>query len=473
AKPAAKAAEARLADPTASVRQAAASAVAAIDGPAAAAKLVPLLKDESVEVKKTVLAELAALKSADAVPALLAAASDAAIKFDVQHALTAIPDPRALSLYLDGLTSKNNELRTASRAALVAIRERIAADVVKLHEANELTAAMRSELQTVFTAPSPVASWDYLGPFRKEKLPQLDWNAAPDLKATYPSGDKTIEWRQTETKHEFGKVDATRLVRPNENVYLIAYAAIESESDAQAPILVGSDDQLIVYVNGEKLYEFDANRGWGPEQGRINAKLKKGVNHLYLLAGNTGGPYDFSARIARREPKFAFLFEATPAKLDPSVYTKFALEHAGDAAKGKAIFDNVQGVGCIKCHAVQGVGSKIGPDLVGIGVKYPKAELIRSTLEPSNRILNGYETTIVTTVDGKTISGLLKRETADEMELTLADGKQVIVPKADVDEVELARISLMPNGLKDGLTLEEFADLMAYLESLKEGAPPK
>ena len=61
-------------------------------------------------------------------------------------------------------------------------------------------------------------------------------------------------------------------------------------------------------------------------------------------------------------------------------------EKPGNAAKGKTIFDNPQGVGCIKCHAVSGTGGKVGPDLVGIGARYPKDELIRSILDLQEKI---------------------------------------------------------------------------------------
>jgi hypothetical protein len=42
------------------------------------------------------------------------------------------------------------------------------------------------------------------------------------------------------------------------------------------------------------------------------------------------------------------------------------------------------------------------------------------------------------------------------------------IAASDIDEKSRSPVSLMPDGLKDGLTLEDFADIVAYLESLKQ-----
>ena len=54
--------------------------------------------------------------------------------------------------------------------------------------------------------------------------------------------------------------------------------------------------------------------------------------------------------------------------------------------------------------------------------------------------------------------------------ILLADGKSVRVPVDSIEQRQKSNLSLMPNGLKDGMTLEDFASIVAYLESLKQ--PP-
>ena len=61
-------------------------------------------------------------------------------------------------------------------------------------------------------------------------------------------------------------------------------------------------------------------------------------------------------------------------------------------------------------------------------------------------------------------------ESADAIELEDADAKHLRIPKSEIDERKKSDVSLMPNGLAEGLSKEDFADLIAYLETLKE--PP-
>ena len=49
--------------------------------------------------------------------------------------------------------------------------------------------------------------------------------------------------------------------------------------------------------------------------------------------------------------------------------------------------------------------------------------------------------------------------------------QKYVIPKADVASRKKSEISLMPEGLEQGLTPQEFADLISYLESQKEKPP--
>jgi len=45
--------------------------------------------------------------------------------------------------------------------------------------------------------------------------------------------------------------------------------------------------------------------------------------------------------------------------------------------------------------------------------------------------------------------------------------KRIKVPKKSVSERRKSNLSMMPNGLEKGLSLKDFADVVAYLEGLK------
>lgn len=163
-------------------------------------------------------------------------------------------------------------------------------------------------------------------------------------------------------------------------------------------------------------------------------------------------------------------FFASRAKtLEPADYERFARDNAGSAAKGERVFFNEQGVACIRCHLVGGKGGVIGPDLTLVGAQFSRAQLVESVLYPSRAVREGYQQIIIETKDGEEVSGALKADTADGVTLVDGSGRTNLVPRASITNRRTSALSLMPEGLHIGLTVEEFADLIAYLESLKAG----
>jgi putative heme-binding domain-containing protein len=112
--------------------------------------------------------------------------------------------------------------------------------------------------------------------------------------------------------------------------------------------------------------------------------------------------------------------------------------------------------------------SDIGPDLTGLALQYDRDEIIRSVLEPSSRIVNGYRPLVVALDDGSVATGLVRAETEDHLELIDPSMKPIRVSRSEIVERRLGEISPMPAGLVDGLSAQEFADLIAFLESLRD-----
>ena len=149
----------------------------------------------------------------------------------------------------------------------------------------------------------------------------------------------------------------------------------------------------------------------------------------------------------------------------------FALAHDGDRSRGESLFFDSKGVSCAKCHSAGGRGTaNIGPDLTGLAAKYDRAEVIRSVLEPSNRIATGYQPVLIALNDGRVITGLMRAESDTEIELVDADTRVIRVPKSKVEDRRVGDVSIMPGGLADSMKPEEFADLVAYLMGLKVAA---
>ncbi len=151
---------------------------------------------------------------------------------------------------------------------------------------------------------------------------------------------------------------------------------------------------------------------------------------------------------------------------------RHALGHDGDARRGALVFADPDGSACVRCHRVRGLGGEVGPDLSDVGAKYRRADLIEAVLEPSRQVVEGYRMTTLALVDGRVLTGLVRGESADGLTLVEADGKSRRVASAEIEERKPAEGSIMPAGLVDRLEPGAFADLIAYLESLKPAHGP-
>jgi putative heme-binding domain-containing protein len=164
--------------------------------------------------------------------------------------------------------------------------------------------------------------------------------------------------------------------------------------------------------------------------------------------------------------------EPSAAVADPTLAHReaqraFALSHPnGSVEEGRKLFFDRGGPGCISCHRVDGSGGQRAPDLGDIGARQDLRELIESVLEPSKRIAPGYQRVTVVTADGRTVNGMLKVDSAHFVEVRTATG-MVRIEREEIESVRLDPVSDMPEGLVDELTPVQFADLIAYLASLR------
>ena len=153
---------------------------------------------------------------------------------------------------------------------------------------------------------------------------------------------------------------------------------------------------------------------------------------------------------------------------NPEAYRRYALTHQGDVARGTKFFNDEQKLGCSKCHSVDGHARKAGPDLFAVGDKFGRRDIVDAVLMPSATIAPGYGTIIVETKMGDEFQGILKQKTTAGIQLMGADGKLVSIASDEIKEQRGSSISLMPEGLQTGLSLQEFTDLIEYLTTLRQ-----
>src|SRR5881394_3895620 len=121
----------------------------------------------------------------------------------------------------------------------------------------------------------------------------------------------------------------------------------------------------------------------------------------------------------------AFAAPATRPATRPSnnEYQNYAMTHQGDVERGKSLFFEEQRLGCSKCHTIDGKASLAGPDLMTIGDKFGRRELIESVLAPSSTIAVGYSTTTIKTRAGDLYLGTLKEASDQGVAVMQGDGK--------------------------------------------------
>ena len=138
----------------------------------------------------------------------------------------------------------------------------------------------------------------------------------------------------------------------------------------------------------------------------------------------------------------------------------------GNAERGRAVFFSPKAA-CGTCHAIGVDGGKIGPDLTKVGAIRSGRDILESILFPSSTFAQGYQSVTISTADQHELQGIVARETADGILLRDATGAETSVRKEQIREMKFSSVSLMPAGLEQAITREEFADLLAYLQSLK------
>jgi len=136
----------------------------------------------------------------------------------------------------------------------------------------------------------------------------------------------------------------------------------------------------------------------------------------------------------------------------------------GDPVRGRALFE---GAGdCVTCHAVNGKGPRVAPDLGDIGA-LRTAELIhRTLLDPAASMLPANRPVRAVTVDGKVITGRRLNEDTYTVQLIDEQERLLSLSKANLREFTVLKTTPMPS-YKDKFSSQELADLEAYLLSLR------
>ena len=93
---------------------------------------------------------------------------------------------------------------------------------------------------------------------------------------------------------------------------------------------------------------------------------------------------------------------------------------------------------------MEGLGGSIGPDLTRLWDTHTVEKIMEAILDPDKEIKEGYQTYIATTKKGQVYSGLKISQSATEVVLRDAAGKDVRLVRKDLESLEASKRSLMP-----------------------------
>jgi putative heme-binding domain-containing protein len=136
-----------------------------------------------------------------------------------------------------------------------------------------------------------------------------------------------------------------------------------------------------------------------------------------------------------------------------------ALSLKGDVVHGRALFEKT----CSACHRLGDMGSAVGPDLTALTDR-SAGYLLTAILDPNAAVEGRFAAYQLETADGETYVGLLAEENAAGLTILQAGGVRQTVPRAQVKSLTASKVSLMPEGLEQGMSAQDLADVMAFVQ---------
>ncbi len=111
-----------------------------------------------------------------------------------------------------------------------------------------------------------------------------------------------------------------------------------------------------------------------------------------------------------------------------------------------------------------GRGGRIGPDLTTTTRTLTRERLVDSILRPSKEIAPMFVPWTIVTEDGRALAGMLVSQAVNG-ELTYANDKGELfrLKPSEIESRHPSAKSIMPDGLSNTLTVQEFRDLLAFL----------
>jgi putative membrane-bound dehydrogenase-like protein len=178
-------------------------------------------------------------------------------------------------------------------------------------------------------------------------------------------------------------------------------------------------------------------------------------------------PQDIVARLRIHAPEKAQTIwgsekHATTGELQVEIdrVNRVLASGSGSPYEGYKVFSAT----CGACHKLFGQGGQIGPDLTAFK-RDDLQNMLLNIVHPNAEIREGYVNYMVTTKDGRALTGFLADEDKQTVVIRGIDGANMTIARADLESMKPTGFSLMPEGLLQAMEQQQIRDLFAYLRS--------
>ena len=447
----------------------------------AAPHVVALLSDTELAVRRAAASVAGTLKVREAAPLLLktAATDDLFLRSASLESLRQLEQPTAVSLAVDSLPTSETQLAALAYLADFGTARQLdaVANVAATNRSVELLAAVgrvfaswlengqvsAADQQRIGRAiarlhgdsGNPVV-WSVAGPLEDQQAQQT----VGRIVKSEPGGIALTDSEPWQRVMGNGVDSVVRLApakKSGDRNAWLATVDLSLTEAVQAQFLASVDGELHVWLNGRSVFRRQASGPFRPNSDRFEAALAAGTNRLLVKLVSSG-----------QEPRFHLRFRAKTSKLEHERLAQQLLTSGGNAERGRELFLNAEKSLCIKCHRLGTAGGQIGPDLTGIGSRFSRIHLIESLLEPSRTIAPSYAALVVVLDSGKVVTGIKIAETPNTITVGNREGKQQTITRSQIDELQIGKLSIMPDGVEKRLTSRELTDLIAFLISEKK-----
>jgi len=135
-----------------------------------------------------------------------------------------------------------------------------------------------------------------------------------------------------------------------------------------------------------------------------------------------------------------------------------ALDLRGNGVRGQTTYRGR----CSSCHEPGADGSTIGPNLASVK-SATREEILTHILDPNRTVDARYRLYLVETKDGRSVTGIIQNETQTSVTLRQPFGPAGTLLRSNITRIQGLEQSMMPDGLEDGLSLQDMADLLQFI----------